>query len=194
MRNKVFAFALLLLSLCAAAIAMAGSSDRFSYIYKRGNRSVVRIGGSFDQYKRVAKRFSGEYIWLYHKGRGYLIRDATVLSAVRGAFAQVDALEPKMREVEARYHPVERKYEELEERVDELSDRIEDDPSLERKLESQLREAERAMEALEAEYKQAERAVELVEDEMDRREEIAEKKFEEIVLRAVDQGKAERVD
>lgn len=174
---------LLALTLLVAATAMAGSRDRFSYVYKHGSRSTVRIGGSFDHYPREAKRWSGDYIWLYRNGNGYLIRDAGVLAAVRGAFAQVEALEPKMREVEARFNPIERKYEALEEKMDELSDRDEEDPAL-----------ERAMHAIEADYKKAEREVEAVEKEMDRREEIAEKKFEEIVIRAIDQGKAQRVD
>ena len=178
MRNRLLALTLLL-----AATAMAGSRDRFSYVYKHGGRSTVRIGGSFEHYPRDAKRWSGDYIWLYRNGNGYLIRDAGVLADVRGAFAQVEALEPKMREVEARFNPIERKYEALEERMDELSDRDEEDPAL-----------ERAMHAIEADYKKAEREVEAVEKEMDRREEIAEKKFEEIVIRAIDQGKAQRVD
>ena len=178
MRNRLLA-----LTLLVAATATAGSRDRFSYVYKHGGRSTVRIGGSFEHYPRDARRWSGDYIWLYRNGNGYLIRDAGVLAAAHAAFAHRDALEPKMREVEARFHPIERKYEALEERLDELSDRDEEDPAL-----------ERAMHAIEADYEKAEREVEAVEKEMDRREEIAEKKFEEIVIRAIDQGKATRVD
>lgn len=178
MRNRLLALTLLVV----AATALAGSPDRFSYFFKRGDRSVVRIGDSFDHYKPT-KRWSGDYIWLHRNGRGYLIRDAGVLAAANAAFAHVDVLEPKMREVEARFRPIERKYEALEERMDKVSDRDEEDPEL-----------ERALRAIEGEYKKAERAVEAVEEEMDRREEIAEKKLEEIVIRAIAQGKAERVD
>ncbi|HEV7238926.1 MAG TPA: hypothetical protein VGQ36_06760 [Thermoanaerobaculia bacterium] len=179
MRNKLLALTLLVV----AATAMAGSRDRFSYVYQRGNQSIIRGSGTIENYKRIAKRWSGEYVWIHRNGREYLIRDAGVLAAVRGAFAHMEALEPKMREVEARLRPVEKRFEEIEERMDELSDRNEEDPAL-----------ERAMRAVEVEYEKAERAVELVEQEMERREEIAEKKFEEIVIRAIDQGKAQRVD
>ena len=176
MRKTILALTLLL------AIS-AGAHERFSYVYSRGKRSVIRIGNSFDHYKKIAKRFSGDYIWLYHNGRGYVIRDAGVLAAVQTAFAPVDALEPKMREAEAKLRPVEQKYEELEERVDKINDRGDEDSVLERRL----RELERELEVVE-------RAAEAVEDEIDRREEIAEKKLEQLALRAIAEGKAERVD
>lgn len=177
---------LLALALVVAAVAVAGKPDRFAYIYKRGNDSIMRIDGSIEQFQRIAKRWTGEYIWVSRNGREYLIRDAAVLAAARKAFAPMEALEPQMREAEARMRPIERKYETIEERLDALED--DDAP------ESQIREAERALRAIESELAVAERAVERIEEELERREEVAEKKFEEIVLRAIDAGKAKRVD
>lgn len=177
---------LLALSLVLAAVAIAGTPDRFAYIYQRGNESMMRINGSIEQYQRIAKRWSGEYIWVSRGGRQYLIRDAAVLAAAKNAFAHMEALEPTVRAAEEKVRPIEQKAEAIEDRIEEM----EDDPSLEAKL----RQAERQLQAMEGELQAAETALERLDTELERREEIAEKNFEKIVLRAIDAGKAQRVD
>jgi chromosome segregation ATPase len=179
-------FRLLALLLVIAAVAVAGTPDRFAYIYKRGNESMMRINGSLEHYQRIAKRWSGEYIWVNRGGKQYLIRDAAVLAEARGAFAQMEALEPAVRAAEEKLRPIEQKAEAIEERIEEMDD----DPSLEAKL----LQAERQLQAMEGELQTAEAAVERLDAELERREEIAEKNFEKIVLRAIDAGKAQRVD
>ena len=179
-------FKLLAISLVVAAVAVAGTPDRFAYIFKRGNDSIMRINGSIEEFQRIAKRWPGEYIWVRRNGREYLIRDAAVLAAARNAFAQMEALEPAMREAEKRLRPIEKKFEAIEERLDELEDGESPD--------RQIREAERQLRAAEAELREAEGALERIEKEVERREEIAEKKFEEIAIRAIEGGKARRVD
>ncbi len=177
----------LIVALVVVASALAAPLN-FPYVFKRGSGSIIRVNGSLESFKRIQERWSGEYIWLKRGSREYLIRDAAVLAAAGGAYAQVDALEPAHRAAEERFQPIEQKYDALEERVDQLSD--EEDPA----HADELRTAERALHAMEPEYRAAEEAVERIEEEMDRREEIAERKFEDIVLRAVDAGKATRVD
>jgi len=177
---------LLALSLAVAGIALAGSPDRFAYVYKRGNDSIMRINGSLESFQRIAKRWSGEYIWVSRNGKEWLIRDAAVLASARDAFKDMEALEPAMRAAEERLRPIEQKAEAIEERME----RIEDDPA----RENEVREFERQLRAIEGELRTAEAAVERLDEEMERREEIAEAKFEKLVIRAIEAGKAQRVD
>jgi len=176
-----------IVSLLVAVTLVAETPGRFNYIYKRGNDSTICINGSIEDFERLAKRFTGEYVWLEQGKAEYLIRNAAVLAQVRQAFAEMDAFEPTVQAAEKRLRPIEEKAEELERRIDEIED------SEKPGLEAELREAEKRLEAMEGQLHEAELAVERLEKEMDRREEIAEKKFEEIVLRAVREGKAERV-
>jgi chromosome segregation ATPase len=183
MRVKVLAFSLLL-----AAPLFAG--DHFPYFFKRANGSISRFNASIDTIGGIDNRWSGNYIWLERNGKEYLIRDAAILAEAGQAFASRDALQPQADAAEARLRPIEQKYETLEERLDELSDRLEDEPA----LAAQVAEAERALDAVKPELHAAEQAEERIEREMDRREAIGEAEFEKIVLRAVEAGKAERVD
>ena len=178
----------------------ADGSDRssFPYVYKYGPDSHIRSSGDdIESIVRTSKRWSGEFVWLRWKGREYLIRDAGVLAQVRAAFAEMHAFEPQVRAAEERARPLEKKYEAIEERADRLSDRLSDEPELsaaERKdLEERLRIAEREMEAIEPAYKAAEREAERLDQESERLEEIAEEKFERIVIQAIQDGRAERV-
>lgn len=170
-------------------VTTASAADRysFSYIYKRGDQSHLRTnGGDIDSLVRTSKRWTGEFVWLRRDGRNYLIRDAAVLAAVANAFADMHALEPRLRAAEEKRRPVEAKMEVVEERLDRLSDENGD--------EAERRKAERAMQALEDEHRIVERAAETLEKEMERREELAERKFGQIVIRAIETGKAQRVD
>jgi chromosome segregation ATPase len=194
MRTRILALSAV--ALLAAVSLMA--SERFSYVYKRGQQSHIRsTGEKIATVVRKAKQWSGELVWARRNGREYLIRDAATLVEVRGAFAELDAMEPTMREAERRMRPYEERMEVAERRVDAIGDQLDDDDltdatraALERKLES----AERDMEAIEREMAKVERAMEDVENEMERREEIAERRFEQIVIRAIESGRAERVD
>ncbi len=163
---------LLALTLIIAAAALAGSPDRFAYVYKRGDDSILRVNGSLDHYLKIAKRWSGEFIWAEIKGRQYLIRDAAVLAEAQQAFAPMNALGPALRAAEEKVRP-------LEERYDAMQDHDEDNP---------------ALPALERQLQAAEREAERLDEEMERREAIAEAKFEKIVLRAIETDKAKRVD
>lgn len=189
---------LLLPLLLLVTTVSAADRSGFSYIYKRGDQAHLRTNGaSIDSLVRISRRWSGELVWLRRHGRSYLIRDAAVLLSVRGAFAEMHALEPRLRAAEERRRPVEVKMEAIEERMDRLSDQLDDDrlgDATRESLEARLREAERAMSAIEGEHRAVERAAEEIEEEMERLEKTAEQKFEQIVVRAIEQGKAKRVD
>jgi septal ring factor EnvC (AmiA/AmiB activator) len=184
MRRSLLALAL---ALVIAGIALAGSSDRFAYIYKRGDGdTTMRINGSIESFQRMAKRWSGEYIWVNRNGKEWLIRDAAVLASAREVFKEMEALEPAVQAAEERLRPIEENAEALEDRIE----RFEDDES----REAEMREAERQLRAIEDQLRTAETAVERLDDEMERREEIAEAKFEKLVIRAIEARKAQRVD
>jgi hypothetical protein len=188
---------LLLLAIVSGISMLA--ADSFSYIYKRDGLTHIRNGGSdIESMVARSKRWPGEYVWLQRNGRQYLIRDAAVLAEVRNAFAELHAYEPRLRAAEERLRPVERKMETVERRMDRIGDRLSDDEDLDSAtradLERQLRQVELELKELERSYIPAERETERMEREHDRLEKIAEARFEKIVFRAVDAGKAERVN
>jgi chromosome segregation ATPase len=187
----------LFLFLVMLATSLTGA-EQFSYIYKQGDHTHIRSNSGIEQMVSLSKRWTGEFVWLKRNGRQYLIRDAAVLAQVRAAFADLHAYEPKVRAAEESLRPLERKMERIEERMDELSDRLGDDEELDEAtrvgLERKLAQAEREFNELERSYRPAERENERMEREHDRLEKIAEEKFEKIVFRAVEEGKAERVD
>ena len=192
MRTRLIALALLG---CAALVITA--KPRIEYIYKRSGSMHTRISGSFDRIGEVARRYHGEFVWLRMDGRNYLIRDAATLAEVRSTFRPVEELEPSLREVERRLKPFEQEMEQVEERVDELGDSLDDDrltDATRDDIEDKIRDAETKMRAIEDKARVIERELERLEQESERRETIAEKKFEELVVRAVRQGIAERVD
>lgn len=163
---------LLVLTLVFAAAALAGDHN-FPYVFKRGGGSITRVNGSLEQFTRIKRRFTGDYIWARVQGGEFLIRDQAVLAEGERLFAPVRELEPAARAAEERLRP-------LEEKADRLSDDESDDH------EDELKALEPALEA-------AAKEVERIDDEMERREAIAEKKFEQIVMAAIKAGKAERV-
>lgn len=187
-----------LLLLLATLTTTITGADRFSYIYKQGDHTHIRSSAGIEKMVALSKRWSGEYVWVQRNGRQYLIRDAAVLAQVRAAFAELHAYEPQLRAAEERLRPVERKMDRIEERMDDLSDRLSDDDDLDSAtradLERQLRQVELEFQALERSYVPAERETERMEREHDRLERIAEERFEKIVLRAIEEGKTERVD
>ena len=191
MRTRLIALALLG---CAALVITA--KPRIEYIYKRSGSMHTRISGSFDRIGEVARRYHGEFVWLRMDGRNYLIRDAATLAEVRSTFRPVEELEPSLREVERRLKPFEQEMEQVEERIDELGDSLDDDrltDATRDDVEDKIRDAETKMRAIEDKARVIERELERLEQESERRETIAET-FEELVVRAVRQGIAERVD
>jgi DNA repair exonuclease SbcCD ATPase subunit len=189
--------ALLLLPLLALS-ASAAERSNFPYIYKSGSTTHMRSSDNIEKMVKLSKRWSGDFVWLRKDRQEWLIRDASVLAAVRTAFADMHALEPRLRAAEERRHPYEEKMEVVEKRMDRISDQLGDDETLtaatRRSLETRLRALEVEFESIERDARGIEREAEALEQEMERLEKIAERKFEQIILGAVAQGRAERVD
>ncbi len=191
MRTRLIALALL-----ASAALVTTAKPRLDYVYKRSGTLHTRISGSFDRIGDIARKYSGDYVWLRIDGREYLIRDAVTLAEVRNAFRHVEEMEPSLRDVERRLQPFEDELEKIEDRFDELSDSLDDDRLTEatrEAIEAKMRDAEEKMRAIEEKARVIEREMERLENESEKREAIAEKQFEEIVQRAVRQGVAERL-
>lgn len=190
-------FLLLLLLLVVLAATMP-AEERFSYIYKQGGHTHIRSNAGVESMVARSKRWPGEYVWVKRAGRQYLIRDAATLAEVRKAFAGMHAYEPTVRAAHERLRPAERQRDKVERQIDRISDRLGDDEDLDRAtrqdLERQLRQLEREFRQIEPGYVAEERETERMERELDRLEAIAEERFEKIVLRAISEGRAERVD
>src|SRR5688572_30353845 len=159
---------LLLLLALLAVTASAADRSRFSYIYKEGEHTHIRNSAmDIEQIVRMSKRWQGNYVWLRLDGKSWLIRDAAVLAEVRGAFAEMHALEPTMRAAAAQRSQYEDRMEPLEKKLDRLRDRDEDEGERDEK---QIRELERRLEAIEREYESVERRADALEEKMDRLE------------------------
>lgn len=196
MRTRLMALALLVSAVLASVIVAANAP--ISYIYKRADRGYIRISNQFyDGLGKLSKKYGDEFVWLRMNGRNYLIRDAKTLGEVREAFRHVDALDPSMQAVERRLKPFEKEIETIEERIDTFSDSLDDERLSEAKreaFEEKMREAEEAMRAVEVKMRVVEREMERLEKEIEKRQAVAEERFQKILVRAVDQGIAERVE
>ena len=181
--------ALLLLALVALT---ASAKDKTSYVFKRSSGgSHIRSSGSLDSILRIAKKWDGPFIWMQREdGRAYLIRDAATLDEAHAAFRDLDALHPKHEEIARRLRPFERRAEEIEEQMDAISDN-DDADDVDR---AKLRELRKKYQSMEEKARAVEQEMEDLEEKMDALEEIAEKRLDAIVDRAIRIGLAQRVD
>lgn len=194
MRIRLLASVLLAAAVALIVVAAPGSTES-TYIYKRGDSTYMR--GSLDDLKALSGRHGSEFVWTRQGGREYVITDRAVLDSVRAAFTELDVLEKPLKEIERRLDPHERELEKVEHRMDRLSDQLDDEDlpeSTRTNLERQMEAVEEEMRRIEDRMRGVEREMERFEKEMERAEEAAEKKFEQIVARAIATGKAKRVD
>jgi methyl-accepting chemotaxis protein len=176
----------------------ASAAERFdSYLYKRPDgSSISKMRGSLGDITSLSKRYGNEFIWVKQGDRQYVVKDAAVLAEVRTAFKKLHEIEEPVRVIEKRLQPHTDELERLSEQLEDLTDRFEDGDlseatraSFQRKMhviEKEMSAVEKRMESVEREL---ERVTEVVEKEADR----AEDRFEDLVARAIDGGKAVRV-
>lgn len=198
MRTRTIAFALVI---SAAAASLLTAGNRMSYIYKRGSMQTSRISGgiALERIGAISRQYGNEFVWVHlDDRRKYVIRDTATLAEVRHIFREVDALHPQLREIEERFRPLEHELEEIERRLDYASDRLSDEEdlsdSVRRDLDEQVRQAELDMRELEVRMKPIEREQERLEKQSDRLEKIAEREFEKLIERAIENGTAQRID
>jgi len=176
----------IVLGLASAIVALADS--RLSYVFKRGERSRITASGSLENFERISKKYSGDFIWVQKNGREWVIRDEAVLAEANAAFREVDEFEPTLREAERKLQPFETQMEELEKRMDAISDRFDDESlsdAARTDLEAKLREVEEQVQALESRMRGLEEALDRAEEVMDEREEKAERKLLKIIESAI---------
>lgn len=197
MRTRSIAFLTIALALVLATTFITLADQPFSYMYKRGEESYLRISGDFDQIERHADRWGDEFVWFSRDGREYVITDAATLATIRTAFRDVEARQPAVRALEQRMRPIEDEIERAEKRVDTMSDRLGDEEmehAQRSALEQKLEVAERELEAAERRLRPLEQELDKLENELDRLEDVAERKLVEIMGQAVRNGTARRAD
>jgi hypothetical protein len=166
--KSILAFAFLLVATTAAA------SGHDSYILHFGGRDSVTISGSIEDFKAIRGSLDGDYLWVRHGGKAYVITDQARLAEVWGYFAPERELRPKQKEVEAETRRLERESDALEDQDD-------------RPLTSAERSHLDDLRAKERELSRREKALDEREEELDR---IAEAKLWQLVDRAIREGAA----
>ena len=167
--KPILAFALML------AATTVNASRRDSYVlHFGGNRDSVTISGSIEAFNAIRGTLDGDYLWVRHAGKSYVITDHARLAEVWGYFAPQRELHPKQKEVEAETK-----------RIEKESDALEDVDD--RELTSAEHSRLDDLHAKERELSRRQQALDEREDELDR---IAEAKLWQLVDRAIKQGVA----
>jgi len=167
-RTLSFAIALLL----TATICNASHHD--SYVLHFDRNGSTTMSGSLEDFNAVRRTLSGDYLWIRHDGRAYVINDRERLAEAWGYFAPQRELRPQQRAIEDETRKLERE-----------SDRLEDmdDRALTRAEQARLDE----LHVRERELSRREKALDDREEELDR---IAEAKLWQLVDRAIKEGTA----
>ncbi|HEX8620045.1 MAG TPA: hypothetical protein VF911_20865 [Thermoanaerobaculia bacterium] len=195
MRTRILTILVLVVS---AAMSVLSASERTSYIYKRGDSTtMMKVDGDLPNMKTLFKRFGNEFIWTRQGARQYVVTDAAVLTEVRGAMAKLESVEAPMKALEARMKPHTRQMEAVSKQMEALAGRFEDgdlSAVTEKSFEQKMQALDKEMKAIEARMEGVEREMERVTKDIDKHAAIAERRLEEIVVRAIRGGKAVRVD
>jgi hypothetical protein len=155
--------------------AICNASQRDSYVLHFGRGNSTTISGSLEDSNAVRGSLSGDYLWIRHNGRAYVITDRARLAEAWDYFAPQRELGPKQRAVADETRKVERESDALED--------AQDDHALTRAEQVRLEE----LHAQERELSRREQALDDREEELDR---IAEAKLWQLVDRAIREGAA----
>ncbi|MBV8545582.1 MAG: hypothetical protein JO093_23750 [Acidobacteria bacterium] len=169
--KRSLSFALLLIVTAVAAEA------RDSYVLHFGSGNSTTISGSLEDFTAVKGTLSGDYLWVRHDGRRYVITDRAKLAEAWDYFAPERALRPQQKEIERETRKLERESDALED--------IDD-----RKLTARERDRLDELHAQERDLGRREQALDQREEELDR---VAERKLWQLVERAIREGSARMV-
>jgi len=169
--KRFLSFAVLFVLLAAAAEA------RDSYVLHFGAGHSTTISGSLEDFNEVKGTLSGDYLWIRHEGRRYVITDRAKLAEAWEYFAPQRALGPQQREIERETRKLERESDALED--------IDD-----RRLTDRERDRLDELHAQERELSRREQALDEREEELDR---VAERNLWQMVERAIRDGSARSV-
>jgi hypothetical protein len=165
---------LALLLLLAAAAAEA----RDSYVLHFGAGNSTTISGSLEDFNAVKRTLAGDYLWIRHDGRRYVITDRALLAEAWDYFAPQRELRPQQRQIEHDTRKLERESDALEDAQDD------------RELTARERARLDDLHAQERDLGRREQALDQKEEELDR---IAERKLWQLVDRAIRNGAAQVV-
>jgi hypothetical protein len=167
--KRSLSFAVLLVLVAVAAEA------RDSYVLHFGAGNSTTISGSIEDFTAINRTLSGDYLWVRHDGRRYVITDRAKLAEAWDYFAPQRELRPQQKEIERETRKLERESDALEDAQDD------------RQLSSRERSRLDDLHAQERDLGRREQALDQREEELDR---IAERKLWQMVDRAIREGSA----
>ena len=156
-------------------LAAAAAEARDSYVLHFGAGNSTTISGSLEDFIAVKGTLSGDYLWVRHDGRRYVITDRARLAEAWDYFAPERELRPQQKEIERETRKLERESDALEDAQDD------------RQLSSRERSRLDDLHAQERDLSRREQALDQREEELDR---IAERKLWQLVDRAIRDGVA----
>src|SRR3954451_10263420 len=112
-RSLSFAVALLLTA------TIANASHRDSYVLHFGRGNSTTISGSLEDFNAVRGTLPGEYLWVRHNGRAYVITDRARLAEAWDYFAPQRELSTKQKAVADETRKLERESDRLEDAQDD---------------------------------------------------------------------------
>src|SRR5712671_5854517 len=112
-RTLSFAVALLLIA------TICNASGRDSYVLHFGHGNSTTISGSLEDFNAVRGTLSGDYLWIRHNGKAYVITDRTRLAEAWDYFAPERELRPSQRAIADETRKLERESDALEDAQDD---------------------------------------------------------------------------
>ena len=159
-------------------LATAVAEARDSYVLHVGAGNSTTISGSLEDFTAVKGTLAGDYLWVRHDGRRYVITDRSKLAEAWDFFAPERELRPQQKQIELETRKLERDSDALEDTQDD------------RQLSVQERSRLDDLHAQERDLGRREQALDQHEEELDR---VAERKLWQLVDRAIREGSARMV-
>jgi hypothetical protein len=192
--------------LCALVVASAvpqaeaGERSRDGYVFALGGTSHA-TNVDLDEFLRIRKRRTGDFLWFRQRGRAYLITDPVVLAAGRDILRPLwdlsreqEAVSARLKPFEAREDELEREEDRLEQRAERLEERDDRAADEERdRLEPLMRELDEKQRALAADMDEIEGEERMLEDRERELERVADAQVARLIEDALQRGVARPV-
>ncbi|HEV7572644.1 MAG TPA: hypothetical protein VGQ21_14185 [Thermoanaerobaculia bacterium] len=159
-------------------VAAVTAEARDSYVLHFGAGNSTPISGSLEDFTAIKGTLSGDYLWVRHDRRRYVITDRARLAEAWDYFAPERELRPQQKEIERETRKLERESDALEDAQDD------------RQLSVHERSRLDDLHAQERDLGRREQALDEHEEELDR---VAERKLWQLVERGIRDGSARMV-
>ena len=181
----------------AAAPGQAGDDADVRYVFSLDGTSHA-TNVNLDEYLRIRKRRTGDFLWFRLDGRAYLVTDAGVLAAGRDILRPLfelsreqEAVRARLKPFEAREAALEREEDRLEERAERLEGRDDRAANEQRdRLEPLERAPDEKQRALAADMREIEAEEHVLEERERELERVADPQVEELIQDALRRGLA----